>query len=71
MDTPILVGLKKPPNLGTYDGTGDPNDHLKNIDAFINYRDISGTATWRLFPTTLRKGGITWYKSLTEEFITS
>ncbi|XP_058785358.1 uncharacterized protein LOC131660196 [Vicia villosa] len=71
MEAPLQAGLQKPPPLGTYDGTTDPNEHIENIDALLDYRGVSGVIKCWLFPTTLRKGAITWYKSLPYESITS
>ncbi|XP_058762717.1 uncharacterized protein LOC131636086 [Vicia villosa] len=71
LEAPLPNGLEKPPPLGTYDGTTDPNEHIENIDALLDYRGVPGAIKCRLFPTTLRKGAMTWYKSLPDESITS
>ncbi|XP_058741872.1 pre-mRNA-splicing factor CWC22-like [Vicia villosa] len=33
LEAPLPAGLEKPPPLGTYDGTTDPDEHIENIDA--------------------------------------
>ena len=64
MAAQLPKGLEKPPPLGTYDGTTDPDEHIENIDALLDYRGVRGAIKCRLFPTTLRKGAMAWYKSL-------
>ena len=49
----------------------DPNEHIENIDALLDYRGVRGATKCILFPTTLRKGAMFWYKSLLDESITS
>ncbi|XP_058741225.1 uncharacterized protein LOC131613585 [Vicia villosa] len=44
---------------------------MENIDALLDYRGVPGAIKCRLFLTTLRKGAMTWYKSLPDESITS
>ncbi|XP_058732729.1 uncharacterized protein LOC131604300 [Vicia villosa] len=44
---------------------------MENIDALLDYRGVPEAIKFRLFPTTLRKGAMTWYKSLPDESITS
>ena len=67
----LPVGLEKSPLLGTYEGTIDPDGHIENIDALLDYRGIMGAIKCKLFPTTLKKGAMSWYKSLPDESITS
>ena len=57
--------------MGTYDGTTDPDEHIENIDVLLDYRGVRGAIKCLLFPTTLRKGAMTWYKSLPDESISS
>ena len=71
IDTQLPIGLEKPPPLGTYDGTHDPDEHIENIDALLDYRGVRGAIKCRLFPTTLKKGEMPWYKSLSDKSITS
>ncbi|MCI34636.1 hypothetical protein A2U01_0055856, partial [Trifolium medium] len=59
------VGLEKPPTMDIYDGSIDPIDHIKNIKAVLEYRNARGSIKCKLFPTTLRKGVMAWYKSFT------
>lgn len=71
MDVPLLLGLEKPLNLGTYDGTTKPNEHIENIDALLDYRGVRGAIKCNLFPTTLRNDAMTWYKILANKSINS
>ncbi|MCI20150.1 hypothetical protein A2U01_0041311, partial [Trifolium medium] len=38
MKVPLPAGLEKPPQLDTYDGLTDPDEHVQNIDIHLNYR---------------------------------
>jgi len=37
-EAPIPRGLEKPPQMDSYDGTTDPDEHIKNIEAVLTYR---------------------------------
>jgi hypothetical protein len=65
MRAPIPTTLERLPNLPAYDGLTDPDDHVNNFNAILNFRKTSGAIRCRLFPTTLRKGALTWYKCKT------
>ncbi|XP_045810472.1 uncharacterized protein LOC123904916 [Trifolium pratense] len=67
----IPKGFERPPTLPAYDGLTDPDDHIANVNANLDFRNISGAIRCRLFPTTLRKGAMTWYQSLPPQFIHS
>ncbi|MCI90472.1 hypothetical protein A2U01_0111764, partial [Trifolium medium] len=54
MRVSLSVGLEKPPPLDTFDGSTDPNDHIENIEAVLDYRGVQGSIKCKLFPTTLR-----------------
>ncbi|MCI32501.1 hypothetical protein A2U01_0053715, partial [Trifolium medium] len=71
MRAPIPAGFEKPPQLGTYDGQTDPDEHIDNINAFLDFRRVSGAIRCRLFPTTLRKGVMAWYQSLAPRSVSS
>ncbi|MCI87876.1 hypothetical protein A2U01_0109161, partial [Trifolium medium] len=58
MRAPIPSGFEKPPSLGTYYGQTDPDEHIDNINAILDFCRVSGTIRCRLFPTTLRKGAM-------------
>ncbi|MCI35800.1 hypothetical protein A2U01_0057021, partial [Trifolium medium] len=58
MRAPIPSGFEKPPPLGTYDGQTDPDEHVDNINAILDFRRVSGAIRCRLFPTTLKKGAM-------------
>jgi hypothetical protein len=64
MRAAIPAALERLPNLPSYDGLTDPDDHINNFNAILNFRKTSGAIRCRLFPTTLRKGALTWYISL-------
>ncbi|GAU10226.1 hypothetical protein TSUD_421500, partial [Trifolium subterraneum] len=71
MDLELPRALQKPPQLGKYDGLTDPDIHIQNIDAFLNYQAVKGGIKCRIFPTTLVEGATAWYKSLPQGSITS
>ncbi|MCI78842.1 hypothetical protein A2U01_0100113, partial [Trifolium medium] len=50
--------------MDIYDGSTDLVDHIENIEDVLEYRNVRGSIKCKLFPTTLRKGVMTWYKSL-------
>ncbi|XP_058746082.1 uncharacterized protein LOC131618952 [Vicia villosa] len=52
-------GMEKPPVLDQYDGTTDPDDHIRSIEAVMDYHVVRGSIKCRIFPTTLRKGAMT------------
>ncbi|MCI08447.1 hypothetical protein A2U01_0029524, partial [Trifolium medium] len=64
MEVPLPVGMEKPPAMDTYDESTDPDDHIENVEAVLDYRGVRGSIKCKLFPTKLRKGAMAWYKSL-------
>ncbi|XP_058784380.1 uncharacterized protein LOC131659170 [Vicia villosa] len=56
--------MEKPPVLDQYDRTTDPDDHIWSIEAVMDYHVVQGSIKCRIFPTTLRKGAMTWYRNL-------
>ncbi|XP_058741460.1 uncharacterized protein LOC131613841 [Vicia villosa] len=64
-------GMEKPPALDQYDGTTDPDDHIRSIEAVMDYHVVRGSIKCRIFPTTLRKGAMTWYRNLPPDSIHS
>ncbi|KAK2445077.1 hypothetical protein QL285_016049 [Trifolium repens] len=64
MRAPIPAALERLPNIPSYNGLTDPDDHINNFNTILNFRKTSGAIRCRLFPTTLRKGALTWYTSL-------
>lgn len=69
MGSKLSTGMEKLPPLAIYDGSMDPEDHNKNIDAMLDYRNVRGAVKGKLFPTTLWKGTMTWYKNLASKSI--
>ncbi|GAU10324.1 hypothetical protein TSUD_417530, partial [Trifolium subterraneum] len=59
MDLELPRVLQKPPQLGKYDGLTDPDIHIQNIDAILNYQAVKGGIKCRIFPTTLVEGAMT------------
>ncbi|XP_058724210.1 uncharacterized protein LOC131595762 [Vicia villosa] len=64
-------GMEKPPALDQYDGTTDPDDHIRSIEAVMDYHVVRGSIKCRIFPTTLRKGAMNWYRNLPSNSIHS
>ncbi|XP_058775571.1 uncharacterized protein LOC131649834 [Vicia villosa] len=56
--------MEKPPTLDLYDGTTDPEEHIRSIEAVMDYHVVRGSIKCRIFPTTLRKGAMIWYMNL-------
>ena len=71
MEAPIPPGMEKPPHLKEYDGVADPVDHIDKFEAMLHYHNVGGPIKCRLFPTTLRKEAMDWYKGLAPGSITS
>ncbi|XP_058776185.1 uncharacterized protein LOC131650496 [Vicia villosa] len=63
--------MEKPPTLDPYDETTDPDDHIKNIEAVMEYHVVHESIKCHIFPTTLRKGAMTWYRNLPPNSIQS
>jgi len=41
-EAPIPRRLEKPPQMDSYDGTTDPDEHIENIEAVLTYRSVQG-----------------------------
>lgn len=64
MEAPLPRTLEKRPSIRTYDGIADPDDHLEDVEATLDYHNASGAIRCRFFPMTLRQGAKTWYNNL-------
>ena len=64
MEAPIPSGMEKPPHLKEYDGVADPVDHIDGFEAMLHYHNVEGPIKCWLFPMTLRKTAMDWYKGL-------
>ncbi|GAU41925.1 hypothetical protein TSUD_25660 [Trifolium subterraneum] len=71
IDLELPRALQKPPQLGKYDGLTNPDIHIQNIDAILNYQAVRGGIKCRIFPTTLVECAMAWYRSLPQGSITS
>jgi hypothetical protein len=67
----LLICLEKPPLMETYDGSTNPDDHIENIEVVLDCKGVHGSIKCKLFPSTLRKGAMSWYKNLPPESIDS
>ncbi|MCI56539.1 hypothetical protein A2U01_0077790, partial [Trifolium medium] len=38
----IPTGFERPPPLGAYDGQTNPDEHIDNINAILDFRRVSG-----------------------------
>jgi len=70
-ETPNPRGLEKPPQMDSYDGTSDPDEHIKNIEVVLTYLSVRGAVKCKLFVITLRRGVVTWFKNLRRNSIDS
>ncbi|WP_342965240.1 hypothetical protein, partial [Paraburkholderia sp. JHI2823] len=67
----IPKGMERPPKLEEYDSISDPMDHIDRFKTMLDYHNIGGPIKCRLFPTTLRKIAMDWYKNLAPGSINS
>ncbi|GLU03807.1 hypothetical protein SLE2022_209850 [Rubroshorea leprosula] len=59
------------PQLETYDGTKDPDDHLHAFYSCMQAQNASDALMCKIFPSTLRGNARTWYYSLPLKSISS
>ncbi|GKV47753.1 hypothetical protein SLEP1_g54620 [Rubroshorea leprosula] len=59
------------PQLETYDGTKDPDDHLHAFYSCMQAQNASNALMCKIFPSTLRGNARTWYYSLPPRSINS
>ncbi|GKV22033.1 hypothetical protein SLEP1_g31937 [Rubroshorea leprosula] len=59
------------PQLETYDGTKDPDDHLHAFYSCMQAQNASDALMCKIFPSTLRGNARTWYYSLPPRLINS
>ncbi|GKV35612.1 hypothetical protein SLEP1_g43858 [Rubroshorea leprosula] len=59
------------PQLETYDGTKDPDDHLHAFYSCMQAQNASNALMCKIFPSTLRGNARTWYYSLPPRSISS
>ncbi|GKV25716.1 hypothetical protein SLEP1_g35111 [Rubroshorea leprosula] len=67
---PYPAGFKIP-QLETYDGTKDPDDHLHAFYSCMQAQNASDALMCKIFPSTLRGNARTWYYSLPPRSISS
>ncbi|GKV42236.1 hypothetical protein SLEP1_g49665 [Rubroshorea leprosula] len=67
---PYPAGFKIP-QLETYDGTKDPDDHLHAFYSCMQAQNASDALMCKIFPSTLRGNAQTWYYSLPPRSISS
>ncbi|GKV51647.1 hypothetical protein SLEP1_g58282 [Rubroshorea leprosula] len=67
---PYPAGFKIP-QLETYDGTKDPDDHLHAFYSCMHAQNASDALMCKIFPSTLRGNARTWYYSLPPRSISS
>ncbi|GKV46241.1 hypothetical protein SLEP1_g53240 [Rubroshorea leprosula] len=67
---PYPTGFKIP-QLETYDGTKDPDDHLHAFYSCMQAQNASDALMCKIFPFTLRGNAQTWYYSLPPRSISS
>ncbi|GKV21495.1 hypothetical protein SLEP1_g31472 [Rubroshorea leprosula] len=67
---PYPAGFKIP-QLETYDGTKDPDDHLHAFYSCMQAQNVSDALMCKIFPSTLRGNARTWYYNLPPRSISS
>lgn len=63
--------MEKPLKLEFYDGTGNPDEHVDNIDTVVNYYQGQEAVKCKLFILSLKGATMTWFKGLEDESINS
>ncbi|XP_043714985.1 uncharacterized protein LOC122663372 [Telopea speciosissima] len=61
----------KPPTFETYDGKGDPNDHISYFNAMMMVYGGSDVVSYRSFPTSLKEPTTLWFAKLKPNSIRS
>ncbi|GKV20141.1 hypothetical protein SLEP1_g30302 [Rubroshorea leprosula] len=67
---PYQEGFKIP-HLETYDGSGDPDEHLHTYQAIMGIQKANGTMMCKVFPATLKSAARRWYHKLPRHSIDS
>ncbi|GKV19462.1 hypothetical protein SLEP1_g29723 [Rubroshorea leprosula] len=70
LQEPYPSGFRMP-QLETYDGTKDPDDHLHAFCSIMQAQNASDALICKIFPSTLRGNARTWYYSLQPSSISS
>jgi len=61
----------KPPNLKTYEGTTNPDEHVAHLDTFLDYHQARYGVNRKLFVLTQKGVAMTWFKDLEDNSINS
>ncbi|GKV37338.1 hypothetical protein SLEP1_g45378 [Rubroshorea leprosula] len=61
----------KIPHLETYDGSGDPNEHLHTYQAIMRIQNANDAMMCKVFPATLKSTARRWYHKLPRHSIDS
>ncbi|GKV46164.1 hypothetical protein SLEP1_g53173 [Rubroshorea leprosula] len=67
---PYQEGFKIP-HLETYDGTGDPDEHLHTYQAIMRIQNANDVMMCKVFPATLKSTARRWYHKLPRHSIYS
>ncbi|GKV02926.1 hypothetical protein SLEP1_g15302 [Rubroshorea leprosula] len=67
---PYQEGFKIP-HLETYDGTGDPDEHLHTYQAIMRIQNANDAMMCKVFPATLKSTAKRWYHKLPKHSIDS
>ncbi|GKV18411.1 hypothetical protein SLEP1_g28799 [Rubroshorea leprosula] len=67
---PYQEGFKIP-HLETYDGSGDPDEHLHTYQAIMRIQNANDAMMCKVFPTTLKSTARQWYHKLPRHSIDS
>ncbi|GKV11500.1 hypothetical protein SLEP1_g22757 [Rubroshorea leprosula] len=67
---PYQEGFKIP-HLETYDGSGDPNEHLHTYQAIMRIQNANDAMMCKVFPATLKSTARRWYHKLPRHSIES
>lgn len=63
--------MEKPPNMGDYDGKGDPDENLQLVKERLNYYNVEDASKCKLFALSLVRPTRLLFNDLLDEFIKS
>lgn len=71
LEIKIPKSMEKPPNMGDYDGKGDPGENLQLVKERLNYYNVDDASKCRLFALSLVRPTRLLFNDLLDEFIKS
>lgn len=69
LERKIYRWLEKHLKLQSYDGTGNPEEHVEHVDYQLDHCHTDEVVKCKVFALTLTRSTTTWYKSLMDKSI--